>query len=313
MNFQCWKSLDNCLGSLYDLISDSIEVIVVDNCSPDNMLPVFEDKYPWVDFYLNTGNCGFSSACNAGAEKSEGEYLLFLNPDIIANAKTIRGMLRLIQDMPGISILSCRLEDSFGKAEHFQNLFPSMLTMTGLLRAIYRNLNRSELSRRFDPNRAIVYPDWVSGSVILISKIDFEKTGRWNENYWMYYEDVDLCLQLNTLGGIVALSNEYSMIHNHGGASRIDSTTASLTKSEVIISKHVFISCHYSGIKAFIMHIVGIGDSLVVKFIPAMLSIPFWFSRKLSVYQALYIRLVLYYINAIKNRSWLSERVRVKK
>jgi len=81
-----------------------------------------------------------------------------------------------------------------------------------------------------------------------------------------------------------------------------------LTKAEVRISKHVYISHRFKGLKAFVLHCLIILGGLIGKLIPAVLSIPFFFNKKLRSYGRLYIRLLGYYFSAIAAKTWLSER-----
>ena len=310
VNYRGWKHLEFCLNSLAKLnVGDfQTEVIVVDNHSNDGHLPEFKDKFPWVDFLSNAGNYGFSSANNLGAFHAKGKFLLFLNPDIIASNEAIFGMMQTLQDHPSVMLLSCRQQNKTGKEEHPYNLFPDLFTTNGPIRSLYKTFHKKELAEKYSYQEELIYPDWVSGSVMMISAADFAKTGGWSEDYWLYYEDVELCWQVRSVGGKVALSNRYSMIHNHGGATRINPKTAAITKAEVRISKHVYISHRFKGLKAFIIHLLIFFGSAFSKLIPAVLSIPCFFNRKLRSYGFMYFRLLTYYFSALVNGTWLSSR-----
>ncbi len=310
VNYRGWKHLELCLKSLADLNAGRflLEVIVVDNASDDGRLADFEKSFSGVRFIKNASNLGFSNGCNLGAKHAKGKYLLFLNPDIIANKEAIFGMVETLEKHPEIMLLSCRQQNKAGKEEHPYNLFPDLFTTNGPFRSIYKMAHKKELADKYSVEKELIYPDWVSGSVMLISAADFQKTGGWNEDFWLYYEDVELCWQVQSIGGKVALSNRYSMIHNHGGATRINPKTASLTKAEVRISKHVYISHRIKGCKAFILHSLIIMGGLIGKLLPAVFSIPFFFNKKLRSYGRLYVRLLGYYFSAISVKTWLSER-----
>lgn len=310
VNYRGWKHLGFCLDSLVsiDKKARSMEIIVVDNDSGDGQLSVFEKQFQDVHFISNKGNLGFASACNLGAARSKGEYLLFLNPDIIANAEAIFGMMEILSTTPDIVLLSCRQQNNAGKEEHPYNLFPDLFTLNGPPRSIYKAIHKKELDERHSREKDLIYPDWVSGSVMMTRKENFLKTGGWNEDYWLYYEDVEFCRQISNLGGRIALSNRYSMIHNHGGATRINPKTAALAKAEVRISKHVYVSHQFNGVKAFLLHLFTILGSVFGKLIPTLFSIPFFFNRKLRSYGRLYVRLWAYYFGVIKNGTWLSPR-----
>ncbi|RKD91179.1 glycosyltransferase family 2 protein [Mangrovibacterium diazotrophicum] len=310
VNYRGWKHLGNCLESLQGVASaqNELEVIVVDNCSNDGKLDEFKQLFPFVRFILNSGNNGFSNGCNVGAAHASGSYFLFMNSDIIANKEAIWGMLEELTTRPNIMLLSCRQKNNAGKEENPYNLFPDLATLNGIPRSIYKKVHKRELAEKHASTKELIFPDWVSGSVMMISADHFRQTGGWCEDYWLYYEDVELCRRVCDLGGKVALTNKFSMIHNHGGATRINPKTAALTKAEVRISKHVYVSRHFTGLKAFVMHLFTIIGGLIGKLLPALLSIPFFFNRKLRAYGRLYVRLLTYYFNAIVNRSWMSPR-----
>ena len=310
VNYRGWKHLKNCLEALESFSEEhfSYEVNVVDNYSNDGKLDEFQQRFAKFRFHLNTGNNGFSSGCNLGANVSSGRHLLFLNPDTIASEESVFGLLNTIRSIPGMTILSCTQKNSRGNEEGPYGFFPTLFTLSGILRAIYRKVKKKELEECFSPEKEIIYPDWVSGSVVMISKEKFDDLGGWNEDYWLYYEDVDLCKRATDKGGKVALHNRISIIHNHGGATRINPRVTALTKSEVIISRHVYLSRHYSGLSAAGLHFVVMTSVLLGKLIPAFFGLPFFFIRRLNQYTHLYRRLLAYYFLVPFRGTWLSPR-----
>jgi len=310
VNYRGWKHLKNCLEALESFSEEhfSYEVNVVDNYSNDGKLDEFQQRFAKFRFHLNTGNNGFSSGCNLGANVSSGRHLLFLNPDTIASGEAVGNLLKTIRSEESITILSCLQKNSNGREERPYGFFPTLFTLSGILRAIYRKVKKKELEERFSPEKEIIYPDWVSGSVVMISKQQFDDLGGWNEDYWLYYEDVDLCKRATDKGGKVALHNRISIIHNHGGATRINPRVTALTKSEVIISRHVYLSRHYSGLSAAGLHFVVMTSVLLGKLIPAFFGLPFFFIRRLNQYTHLYRRLLAYYFLVPFRGTWLSPR-----
>lgn len=310
VNYRGWKHLGFCLDALQSFGANRFhfEVIVVDNCSNDGQLENFRGKYTGFLFLENSGNNGFSNACNLGAATSKGEWLLFLNPDIIATEAAIFYLLQTMRNRPGIAILSCRQKNSNGREERPYGLFPSLFTLNGTTRAIYRKIKRKEFANRFSSQKELIYPDWVSGSVIMISKQRFEQLGGWNENYWLYYEDVDLCRRAVINGGKVALNNRVTIIHNHGGATRISPRTAALTKAEVIISKHVYLSQHFNRTHAALLHLFVIINTLTIGTVTAFPGLFLFFITRLNIATRVYFRLIAYYLMVPVNASWLSPR-----
>lgn len=305
VNYKSWKHLAPCLDALKSISQEqfSFEVIVVDNQSNDGNLALFSKKYSWVRFVENSGNNGFANGCNFAALKSVGAQLLFLNPDTIATEKPIQEMLRYAKANPSTGIVSCNQCNTDGSYEDTERLFPDLLTLFGLSRALYR------LFQKKTPDTAkVIFPDWVSGSLVFISRKWFAKVHGWNEDYWMYFEDVDLSKKVRLANGDVALLKNVEIIHNHGGASRINIKTATITKSEVLISKHVYLHNHFKGFKRFLMLSLLITSTFLTKFFLAIIGVVFFFIPKLRLNIYLFSTLIGYYYNSCKFGTWLSNR-----
>ena len=165
------------------------------------------------------------------------------------------------------------------------------------------------MKERFEISKRIIFPDWVTGSVIFISKDWFHKIGGWNESFWMYYEDVDICKKINLYGGLIALTRDAKIIHQHGGATRINKKTTAITKTEVIISNHVYINIHFKRFIKEIALVFLVFYTLITNLMTAIIGAIFFFIPKLHVRLIIFINLIHYYLNSIKNGTWLSEKV----
>jgi len=239
VNYKSWNHLKNCLNSIKNLnnLSFTFETIVVDNHSNDGNFKSFPIEFKQVAFFENSGNNGFANGCNLGSEKANGNYFLFLNPDTIVNAAALEEIFHVSAKNSSIGISSCLQKNSSGSYEKTFNFYPTLTTLFGLSRAIFSFFkNKKSIS-----TNQMIYTDWVSGSLIFISRNWFEKVNGWNEDYWMYFEDVDLCKKVHQLNGKVVILSSVEIIHAHGGASRINFKTSTITKNEVQISKHVYI------------------------------------------------------------------------
>ena len=309
VNYRGWERLSQCLDSLYKIADDrfSFEVIVVDNYSNDWLVPKFKKLYPHFTFVVNSDNLGFANGCNLGASIGRGSNLLFLNPDTIVTAEAIFLMLTEIRQRKPFSIVSCRQVKANGTAERPYGNFLSIFTMTGWLRAFNKLFGGSKI-KSFVQNDNYIYPDWVSGSVFMMDKLSFKSLGGWDEDFWMYFEDVDLCYRARMNGGEVVKLKNAVVEHNHGGASRINSKVTALTKTEVDISRHVYISKHKTGIVAVYMHTFLILNNLLFGLLPAFAGVVFIYSKNLNSRCMTYLQLVSYYWNVFASGTWLSKR-----
>ncbi|MFV8366039.1 glycosyltransferase family 2 protein [Flavobacterium sp. XS1P27] len=310
VNYRGWKALDECLESIDSISSRTFafEVIIVDNFSNDGQFPVFKQKYSKFTFIENTGNNGFSDGCNFGAAIAKGNHFLFLNPDTKLTLEALETLLQTAVSHPEIGILSCLQINENSVFYKQNNLFPAIGRFFGISRAIFRKLNKAKLEKRFNTTTDLFYPDWVTGAVIFISRNWFDKIKGWNEDYWLYFEDVDLCKKVADSGGKVAITRKATIFHQHGGASRINVKTKALTKTEVIISKHVYISNQFStGIQVYLQSVLIIGV-LLEKTLLSILSLFLFFIPKLKVNRLMLKNVSVYYFNALQKQTWISPR-----
>lgn len=308
VNYKSWGHLDACLTSLETVKSAffDLDVIVVDNDSASDKRNAFIQKFKKVTFAENTGNNGFANGCNFGASLGKGDFFLFLNPDTIVSEAALRAMLLEAVENKNYGIVSCIQINKSGGKEKIMRFFPTIKTIFGLFRALYRTRNKKELAEKFDTKKRIVFPDWVSGSVVFMSKSWFEKVGGWNEDYWMYYEDVSISKKVSDKGGKVALLREVKIVHNHGGASRINIKTSAITRSQVLISKHVYVHNNFSGILKYGTQTILVLHVLLTKLIGAIIGALFFFIPKMRTYVLLYRDLLRHYSSCIRYGTWLS-------
>jgi GT2 family glycosyltransferase len=243
VNFRSWDKLARCLATL-----PPCEVIVVDNVSGDGLLPAFAAAHPRVRFLENDGNWGFADGCNRGAREASGEFLLFLNPDAEDPGGGIAQLLAVARAHTEAAIFTARQVDELGHAQKAFDVFPSLATLFGFARALLRRDPRRERA-------AYREVDWVSGSALLIRRSVFLSLGGFENGFWMYSEDVDLCRRARNAGHRVGFVGEATLVHAHGGATRRDSTTSSLTRSEVVISRHYYASRHFGAVHAALYHV----------------------------------------------------------
>jgi GT2 family glycosyltransferase len=304
--YKGWDKLHKCLESL-DLFTGvhfSTEVIVVDNKSDDEIIYQTEARFSKFKFIYNKVNGGFANGCNLGAGKATGEFLLFLNPDTVASESEVEKLLSTAKQNPDFAIVSCRQVNAMGKESNATGEFPSILNLTGFERAIFKKKKAAEHKHLQD----ISFPDWVSGSVLMIRQEIYRKIGGFDEDYWMYFEDVDLCRRVRNIGGEIAFCSNVSIEHNHGGSSRINLKTTSLTKTEVYISRHNYISKNKTGFEKFIIQTFLVINNLISGGIVALMGLILFFFPKVFSRTLIFGRLIKYYAGTLFRVSWISPR-----
>tara|TARA_B110000438_G_scaffold63429_1_gene63913 strand:- start:14137 stop:15060 length:924 start_codon:yes stop_codon:yes gene_type:complete len=253
VNYKTWDKLAFCLDSILKQIEIEIQVIVVDNNSNDNKFFVFQQKYKWVTWIENSKNYGFAKACNIGIENAISKWYLFLNPDTILEPKSIHSLINYCNEKTEHRIIGIKQLNENKKNSNSYGLFLNFWSLSGLIRPLIRLKKGSYKSIN---SKEIANPDWISGSFIMIRKKDFELINGWDESYWMYYEDMDLCKRAKKINLKVSLLNNWSCIHFHGASSRKNTKIKIITKSEVIVSSHIFLEKHSQKSYKFLIHLI---------------------------------------------------------
>lgn len=297
VNYKSWDKLKLCLDSISKQKDIKISTIVVDNNSNDHQIINFKNKFVSVKWIENSENLGFAKACNIGASYCNSTWYLFLNPDTILKEDSLSTLISYCNTntehkLIGIKQLNEKLvqTNSFG-------IFLNFWSISGLLRPIIRFLKRMSYSRI--NSQLISHPDWISGSFILTRKQDFELINGWDESYWMYYEDMDLCKRAKENNLQVSLFNNWDCTHFHGISSRKNNIIKVITKSEVIISSHIYIEKHSNNKIAFVTHLLLI----LIQLVELLLSFPFS-----SIKRKILLNSLKYWRKGIIKSDWRSQR-----
>jgi len=308
VNYKSWGHLEAALSALSADFPEDWEIIVVDNESDPTTFDTFAARFTWVTFIANPDNSGFGCGCNIGVAKASGEQLLFMNPDVVATPADIQKLMQ-IKEQHDIGIVAPKQVSAAGKAQKVFDDFPNLLNQSKTLKALLRFLLPSKFRDPRADYSELTYCDWVTGSVLLIEHGDFDAIGGWSEDYWMYVEDADLCRKAHDCGLSVAFAPEVQVIHAHGGSSRLNVAVKSMTKLEVIVSKHVYTQHHTQGLARFMTHtliivlrlpmlvIAGLLDLITLRQVPT-----------LRVRSRMLVELLRYYRNVSRTGSWLSPR-----
>jgi len=221
-----WNSVEfvrECLNSINSTVQDlKVETIVIDNASHDGCGEMIASEFPEVHFIQNETNSGFSAANNQAFMNSSGELVLFLNPDTEVFKGAIRRMLEVVKATPDAGIIGARLLNSDGTLQtSCVQKFPSIwgvLLDSAFLRMLLPRLSLWGMRPLFDNTDTVVEVDAVSGACQMMRRDVFLRAHMYSTSYFMYVEDVDLCLRARRLG----LTNLYvpdAVVVHHGGKS----------------------------------------------------------------------------------------------
>lgn len=309
VNYRSWAYLKDCLSSFERFPPNvSYEIIVIDNDSKDNKFEEFSAEHLDITLVKNTGNYGFSHGCNTGAKLAVGDYLLFLNPDTeLTKDNAIDAMFEYLNQHADVGIVSCRNITPNGHGEEVRYLSPWLLF--GYVRMFYRLIHKDSLAIRYSDKSGISFPDWITGSVVLISTPLFKQIGGWNDQrYWMYYEDPDICYKVKKQNKKIALLRHVTIQHAEGGASEANIESIIRSKTEKTISAHNYIQEVSSGGSRLLLHILFFLKNQV-NLIGIIFNIPLFWKKKFKVKTGVFINTWKYYLQAIYRRTWKNPRL----
>ena len=201
------------------------QVLVWDNGSPEPLPEGMEEHFPDVEFIRSPVNLGFGKACNAAAARAAHPYFFFVNPDTLVSCDTFSSTLSFMLSRPDAGIVGCRILNGDGTIQ-----WACRRSIPTPMAAIYKTLGLAALfprSRRFgaynltwlDPAEEAEV-DAVSGSFFCVSAATYRLVGGFDETFFMYGEDLDICMRVRQAG----FKNYYypgtSIVHFKGQSSR---------------------------------------------------------------------------------------------
>ena len=222
VNWNTRDMLKDCLFSIRQTADPTlVKVIVVDNASEDGSWEMVKEHYPEVALINSGGNIGFGRANNLGVANADTPLVLFLNPDTIVKEKAIARMIEFMQEHPDVGALGSKMMFPDGRI-HGLGLqrFPSPLTeLFNLLFVSGDTIGRLKKILPYkDPNTS-GYVSKLYGGCLLVRREILEKVGGFDERYFMYGEDVDLCKRILDGGWKLYYLSEAEIIHLVAGAS----------------------------------------------------------------------------------------------
>lgn len=217
VNYNTKELLKNCVESVKNTYPEC-EIIVVDNASTDGSREEIL-KMP-VKAVLSEENSGFSKANNMGLKSATGENILFLNPDTVVHPETLTGCLEFLKANKNVGAAGCRVvlpDGSLDKAckRKFPNVFNSFCTIFKIAK-VFPKLGYNVLG-----NDEGIYPvDCLVGAFMMCPKAVLDKTGGFDEDFFMYGEDVDLCLRIKKAGYDIFYLGNLAIDHVKGAVGK---------------------------------------------------------------------------------------------
>ncbi len=211
---------DVLLACVASLIADGVgDVIVVDNASSDGSTDALQTAYPQLTVVRTGANRGYGAGVNRGIEAAGADLVLVSNPDVAVHAGARAVLVAALEADPTLAVVGPRIEEPDGSRYPSARRFPSFATAAGhaLLVGVApgNRFTRRYRMAELDPS-AVTEVDWVSGACFLARRRALTELGGFDEGYFMYAEDTDLCWRARRAGWGVAYVPGAVVTHLHG-------------------------------------------------------------------------------------------------
>lgn len=205
-----------CLKSVRDACEGiDAQVIVLDNGSESPILPEIKAFFPEVEWLESKENLGFGKGCNLAEKKATKPYLFFINPDTVVSRDSFSKVLDFMEEHPDAGTVGCRILNEDGSLQwacrrSFPTIVSAVSKTIGLAALFPKNKTLASYNMSYaDPNEMIEV-DAISGSFFCICRDVYEKLNGFDEDFFMYGEDLDLCFRTKEMG----LHNYYTPVTN---------------------------------------------------------------------------------------------------
>ncbi len=211
VSYQAKDLLDECLNSLFPALDTSYEIIIVENNGGDDLTEL-EESFASVRVVYNDTNAGFGGGCNLGAQQAQGDYLFFLNPDTEIQTGTISTILSRMKDHTRIGTVGLTLLNEEYDIQPHQ--YGDILTPKNLISQNFAFPKSAFPSTNYTIWKPV---DWNSGGAFICDKHTFETIGGFDEDFFLYMEDIDLGKRLKEAGYQSYWTNLIHVFHHEGG------------------------------------------------------------------------------------------------
>lgn len=271
VNWNVKKLLHQCLQSIFMLTKNlSFEVIVVDNNSRDGsqeMLQELSYRHNNLHVIYNKDNVGFAKANNQALKVAKGKYILFMNPDMAMIENTPAILVKFMANYPAIAACTCQLQYSDGSRQPNIKRDPTLPSQVWILYKLHHlwqpKFFQRYLAKDFDYTRAQEV-EQVMGALIFIKSDVIKKIGGWSQDYFIWWEDVDLCKRLRNIEEKIMYTPASKVIHYE---SKSFSQQSSLAKQKIFNkSLLMYFKKYHNRLSVIILTLVNL-DSLFLAWV----------------------------------------------
>ena len=227
VNYNTADMLVRCLHSISSQSGNNPEVIVVDNASQDSSLELTKAIFPWVKVIANKRNLGFARANNQALGISNSKYIYFLNPDTEVKYGAFDAIIEFMESNPEVGLAGTRILNPDGSSQSsVERRYPGQRHSKGELFGLKGDIA------------------WVLGASMIARRFVLRNIGGFDERFFIYGEDLDLCLSVRKSGWTIAFISNAVVVH-WGGASERDTLPVEVWKKK-FDAEFLFYEKHYS-------------------------------------------------------------------
>ena len=227
VNYNVKDLVDNCIASIYksNNASHSLEIFLVDNNSVDGSAGHIELSYPEVKVIRNNKNLGFSKANNIALRQAKGKYVLILNPDTVLEEGTFSKLISFVESNEKTGAVTSKLILADGKLDKackrsFPKLSVALPRMLGLSKLFPKSRIFGKYNLTYLDENETAEVEAICGAFMFMPKAVIDETGYFDEDYFMYGEDLDLCYRIKEKGYRIFYFPSVTTIHLKGESTR---------------------------------------------------------------------------------------------
>lgn len=248
VNYNSGDFLLNCLKSIKENKQGlEFDIWVVDSNSSDESIEKTKKGFPEIHYIYNKENIGFTKANNQALKEIKNDYILILNPDTKILPGTLNYMVKFMKENIDVGAATCRVELANGRLDWGSHRgFPTPLASFFyyfLGNDKYYHLSNLDMTKLHEVNA-------ITGAFFLTRKSVLDKVGLFDEDYFMYGEDLDLCFRIKKAGYKIMFVPKVKIIHYKGVSSGIKEHSQEITKA-TIESKNKAFNSFYETMKIF--------------------------------------------------------------
>ena len=250
VNYNVKHFADQCLRSIYASQGNlAIEIFLVDNASTDGSIEYLQDIYQEVVFIINEDNLGFGRANNIALRKAKGRYLLILNPDTLLGEDSLGAMVDYMDNSPAVGAMGPMILTRDGSFDiSSKRGLPTPWVAFCRLSGLARLFPRTKLFGRYNllylDQDKIAEVDALAGSCMIVRREVYECIGGFDEDFFMYGEDIDWCHRIKLNGWQVHYAPVTKIVHFKGESTR----RSDINRDHAFYgAMHLFVEKHFKG------------------------------------------------------------------